>query len=171
MQYFIDKFIELDKNQEKVSPDYTLDELKQRLFIGSNESINLEYCEYILKRNCAPSLQSPGKYYLTRDLRLKPGFQFQNWRENILDEAEQITFPLCTFIPSFGSPFFTDSELFEDFINCLRKKSRDFKIHFIESTHHMHLNNPELVCDKVDQFIKANDLENRMVSGFEKLKN
>lgn len=149
------KFSSVDQSVEP--PSYEMEELKQRLYESSRQTIEVKSASHLLKRNVKPSAVNPDRFYVTRDPRLRQGFHFLGSKEEIYDDAKQVTFPLCLVVPDGNSPFFDkDNEYFQKVMQRLAKTSRHLEVHHLQGTHHLHLNNPEVVADVVNSFIEKN---------------
>lgn len=132
-------------------PAYTMEELVKRMC--ESGTYKEEYCKHILQRNVSPSKTEPNKFYFTRDARLKCGVNWYNSTEEIVEECEQITFPVCAF-EAERSVYFIDKELWELVSGKIRARNNHFEMHFVKGgNHHVHLNNPELICDTINNFL------------------
>lgn len=157
----IDKFLYYDTlNQgETKPPSYTYDECIEKQHIGSRESVNKEYCKYILKRNIQ-KVDEIEKYYFSRDQRLKMGMlQFMHQKE-FVEYAKRINFPYM-FIKANNAPYFEGKKIFYEIINVMKEHNKNFKLAFVDGSHHVHLNNPERVAELISPFLKKHAYGNR----------
>lgn len=148
-------------------PSYTIQEMERKVHAPHNGSINLEFASYILKRNIAQSKLHPGKYYFTRDPRLKYAGYFGSSQAASVENAQRITCPI--FITKFkqGS-YFEEKERFYEVLDVVKKHSADCDFHHVEGTHHAHLNNPERFAKLLRNFIQKHSARERDISGFRK---
>lgn len=163
----IEEFIKYDALEKSTQepPSYTIEEMIQKIHLGTRKSIAMETAKYILSRNIAPSEKYPGKYYFNRDARLKVGPMVCDDPVEIIACASKITFPI--FISkALGSPFFGNESLFKDIHKILEKSSVDCQFHKIPGQHHVHLNEPDFVGGLISEFIMKHDKDDRIVSGF-----
>jgi pimeloyl-ACP methyl ester carboxylesterase len=134
-------------------PAYTVEEMIERLHVGSNESVTRECAPYLLKRNIQPSRKYPGKFSFSRDGRLKYS-TFPYYSHDVcMHMARRITMPYL-FITASGTPEFEKSHYTTEVLEILLKNPR-FEYHMIDSTsHHFHLVEPEKIADTVGSFIR-----------------
>uniref|UniRef100_A0A1A9X531 AB hydrolase-1 domain-containing protein n=1 Tax=Glossina brevipalpis TaxID=37001 RepID=A0A1A9X531_9MUSC len=142
-----------ERNRNKDEPPcYTYDELIERVHVGSFLSLNKDLCKHMVARNIQKSLKYPDKYYFTRDRRLK----FYNYtvgsQELCNEMAKRITCPYL-FIKSRGSVYFEDKKYYDETLNILATK-KNFEYFECDGTHHIHMNNPEIVAGPIVDFIK-----------------
>lgn len=145
------KYMKLSSDGEP--PAYTVDELAQRLHQGTNKSIDLESCKYILERNIRPSTVSPGKFYFSRDPRLKAG-QVLAWPPEFSQKnAHRISCPLM-LIKAKQSPLLSRKEHFDRVLTEIRKNNGHVHFHTVDGMHHVHLNEPDKVEHLINDFLK-----------------
>ncbi|KAF2883505.1 hypothetical protein ILUMI_22678 [Ignelater luminosus] len=169
MVKIIQNFIKYDylNSLKKEPPAYAFEMLEKMLHEGTMKSIALDSCKYILKRNTAPSTKEPGKYYFTRDGRLKVSLESDllGWaQKDIVDSAHRITCPLFASKASH-SPFFENKQNLLEVIEVIKKSNKNFEIHNVEGTHHVHLNHPERLDSLISTFIKKYDVSDRSEGG------
>ncbi|XP_044270410.1 probable serine hydrolase [Tribolium madens] len=154
---------ELARSTEE-PPAYPLDTMKKKISAVNNKSIDIEHCHHILERNIAPSKSDPNKYYFTRDPRLKSRL-ILNWsRKDLLEGAYRVIPPLL-LIKFTGSGYFEDKKNFYELLDALKRTSKDVRMHYVDGTHHTHLNNPESINTIINKFIEVYNTETRDVGG------
>ena len=104
-----------------------------------------------MKRNLSRSEKHPGKYYFTRDSRLKYGFGASFPHEVSLELAKRINMPYL-FIKATNSPYYEKKAYHEEVVEILRQNPK-FEYHMVEATHHLHLTEPEKVSGIISDFI------------------
>ncbi|XP_066139697.1 probable serine hydrolase isoform X1 [Euwallacea fornicatus] len=166
MAKYIDKFLQ---NNERVSsdkepPSYSVEEIKLKVHAPNKGSVNLEYTPYILERNIAPSKEHPGKYYFTRDPRLKSGELLNFSQEELVEHAQNITCPIFMSKHKQGS-YYEIKQNFYDVLDVLKRNSRDCDFHYINGTHHGHLNDPAELAGLISNFIRKHNIEDRSIGG------
>ncbi|KAF2883503.1 hypothetical protein ILUMI_22676 [Ignelater luminosus] len=169
MVEMIENFIKYDhlNSLKKDPPTYSFEVLEKMLHKGITQSIALDSCKYILKRNIALSTKEPGKYYFTRDMRLKTSLSSDllGWcQKDIVDSAHKIRCPLL-YIKASHSPFYENKQNTLDVVKVIKKMNENFEMHIVEGTHHVHLNNPERLVNLINNFIKKYDIKDRSEGG------
>ena len=150
----IENFMVADqRNQEKSEPPaYSYEEMVDRLNTGTFGSVTKEAAEYLLKRNIKRSEKYPGKFYFTRDSRLKYNYSPSFSQPVSVELAKKLNMP-HVFIKALNSPYYERREYFDEIIEIL-KGNKKFEFHMVESTHHLHLTEPEKVAPIITDFIK-----------------
>ncbi|CAH2003465.1 unnamed protein product [Acanthoscelides obtectus] len=154
MAMLLDKFLEYNKFAFSLEepPSYTIDEIKQKIAKPNDNSVDLEYAHCLMERSIAPSKLHPGKYYITKDPRLRIGEVMSFSHEQLIQSARYLTSPIC-IIKATGSSYYEDKNNFYKVIDLVKRASRDFDFHYVDGTHHVHLNHPERVAGIVNSFI------------------
>jgi len=132
-------------------PSYEWDQLAERLHIGTERSVSLEACKFLLQRNTKTSRHEPHKYYFSRDSRLKKSLFYAFPKEVPLEMAKRITCPHL-FIKARQGPLYERKEYHEEALEIV-KKNPLFEYHEVEGTHHVHLNEPDKVAPLINSFI------------------
>lgn len=106
-----------------------------------------------------------GKFYFTRDPRLKNNDIAGCFcQDELVQFAENISCPI--FISKFkNGPYFERIENFYEVLDVLKKTSIHFDFHYVDGTHHAHLNNPEDVAGLIINFIKRHNIKDRSLGG------
>ncbi|KAH8415739.1 hypothetical protein KR222_011732 [Zaprionus bogoriensis] len=132
-------------------PAYEWDKLVERLHLGTNKSISLESCKYLLQRSCKPSRRDPTKFYFSRDHRLKASVVYTLSNETVLEMASRIKTPYM-FVKALQAPYYEDKKYYNHALEVLRKNPL-FEYYEVEGSHHVHLNEPEKVAPLINAFI------------------
>lgn len=150
----IENFMRADqRNQEKSEPpSYTYEDMVERLESGTYGSVTKDCAQYLLKRNIKRSEKYPGKFYFTRDSRLKYNYSSGFPQEVSVQLAKKLQMP-HVFIKAKNSPFYERREYYDEVIDIL-KTNKDFECHTVDSTHHLHLTEPEKVAPIISAFIE-----------------
>ncbi|KAF7271234.1 hypothetical protein GWI33_015861 [Rhynchophorus ferrugineus] len=163
----LDEFLKNSKfaNNPHEPPSYTIAEMEMKVHLPNQGSINVEYAKYILERNIAPSKLHPGKYYFTRDPRLKAdklGFLSQ---EEILDYAQNVNFPVF-IAKALAAKYYEAKQNVYDVLDVLKRVSPHCEYHYVHGTHHVHLNDPgKELSGLINQFLMKYVTEDRSVGG------
>lgn len=141
------------RNQERSEPpSYTFEELVERLHLGTDRSVTKDCAKYLLKRNIKRSEKFPGKFYFSRDPRLKYK-NLNSFPQSIaLEFAKRLKIPHL-FIKAKHAPYFECSKYFDEVLDVLKKR-KNFESHIVDSTHHLHLTEPEKVAPIISKFIE-----------------
>lgn len=144
----------LDDARKKLKsepPCYTYEDLVNRLHDGTFKSVTKETAPYLLNRNIAKSSIHPGKFYFTRDNRLK-GLNYAIPTHDVnLELAKRIVCPHL-FIKATNSPLYEKKHFYEEVLNLLKEK-QTFQFVSVEGTHHVHLTDPTKVSAVISHFI------------------
>lgn len=131
-------------------PSYTYTECIERLYVGA-ESIDRSKCPFILARNLKESAKYPGKFYFSRDARLK----YMNdglWpHEHYMVLAAHMRIPYLFIDASDAAPKETPKN-FNELISSFKKNSL-FQYEEVNGRHHVHLNEPEKVSGIISSFL------------------
>ncbi|XP_049282731.1 probable serine hydrolase [Anopheles funestus] len=150
------------RNREKSEPpSYPYEELIERLHLGTNKSVSREAAPFLLYRNTRKSTLHPDRYYFTRDSRLKYGVGL-GWDQAInLEFAKRVVLPYL-FIKAKHSPYYEDRKYFDQFVDVVKQNNPQFELEFVDSTHHLHLTEPEKVAPIINRFLQKHWKEERM---------
>ncbi|KAJ3642711.1 hypothetical protein Zmor_025469 [Zophobas morio] len=145
---------------DKEPPSYTIEEIKHKISLPNKNSVMYENAHHLMERNIAPSKVHPGKYYFTRDPRLRAG-ELVNWpQEESLAFAKFMTCPIFLAKAISGS-YYEVKKNFYDVLDVLKESSVDCQYHRVEGTHHVHLNNPEILAGLMKEFIVKHNTAER----------
>lgn len=141
-----------ERNQRKSEPpSYTYEDLLERVHVGTNGSVTKEVALYLLRRNVKKSEKYPGKYYFTRDSRLKSGFKIETPHYVSMELARKINMPFLT-IKAEKHVYYGPREKYEEIVEVLQENP-NFYHHTIGARHHLHLTDPELIAPLITDFI------------------
>lgn len=146
------KLIELNSNFLEQPPEYTYDELIQRVHEGSFGSVDMNKAIYMLKRSCKPSAINPNKFYFSRDIRVKFMQPFYVEQLICLEYIKTIKSPYL-FVWSEDRHFSEPQKHIQEAIQFFKKNNKRFKVLRVKGTHHAHLNQPEQMASKISKFI------------------
>lgn len=160
-KFFRYEQFERDQNEP---PSYTMEEIIQKVCVPNKNSVEATHAHHLIERNVAPSKLNPGKYYFTRDPRLKAG-ELMNWpQEESVNLTKSMTCPAFIGKAISGS-YYEVKKNFYDVLDVLKKSSIDCQYHRLEGTHHFHLNNPEELAKLITAFIDKHNVADRGVGG------
>ncbi|CAG9763314.1 unnamed protein product [Ceutorhynchus assimilis] len=136
---------------EKEPPSYSLEQLRQMLSVPNKNSIKLELTDFILKRNIATSALNPGKYYFTRDPRLKSFDLIYCLREEFIKFTQTIICPV--FFVRFKQSYGDSMQFYHGVAEILKKFNSRAECLLLDGTHHGHLNTPDELAGLLRRFI------------------
>lgn len=140
------------KRLDKEPPAYPYDEAVKILHKGSGNSIDIDKTHYLLKRGTKPSKSDPNKFYFCRDSRLKHVLFVPEDKEFLWYFSEKMTSPLL-YIKASESPYAAD-EFSVGIRDMILKNNNKAEMHYLNGTHHVHLNNPESIAPLIISFLK-----------------
>ena len=137
-------------------PLYTMEDMIKIWHAGTRKSVALESVPHLLKRGAKQSKTDPSKYYFSRDSRLK--YSLFNAEDKKFVEAlvRRLKCPTL-YVKAIDSPYSADAYSIE-MRDILEQVNDKYELHFVRGTHHVHLNNPELVAPLVKSFIQKHNL-------------
>ncbi|XP_030760012.1 probable serine hydrolase [Sitophilus oryzae] len=146
-------------------PSYTMEEIRKKVIQPNHGSIHTDVAHYLLERSIARSKTQPDKYYFTRDPRLKAEAFIYVSQEESVYMAQYIRCPVF-IAKAKGFGYFEPKENYYKVMEVLKRTVPDFEHHYVEGTHHAHLNNPGAeLSSLINNFIKKYDLVDRNVGG------
>lgn len=151
---------ELMVTETKIGGDpqcYEFHSIVAKLVKGYNDSITEEAAKVLLKRG---SVKYPnGLYAFNYDPKLKTpnilGMTFDQQKEF----ANRLNCELMIIKASDG-PYYEKKEDYNEIMKIYEKNTKKFIYKVVKGTHHVHLNNPEIIAPLIGEFIvgSANDL-------------
>lgn len=147
------KLLTLDESKMQNPPDYTYDELIQHIHESTKKSINKDKAKYIIDRGTKPAATDPNRLRFSRDIRVKYiQFLFADHKKT-LEYIKRIKAPYL-FIRGNDRNFSEPENLFTEAIEEFRRQNKQFEMLKVNGTHHFHLCQPELIADKVSEFLQ-----------------
>lgn len=139
-------------NSGQEPPSYEYDDLVDRIYMGSFQSVDKEHCKYLISRGVAPSNKYPGKYYFKRDARVKYFFYMRLQLEQNIYLASKITAP-SMYLYGAQSPASLKMNMSYTLAVELKKTNPKFSIEQVPGNHHFLLNNPDTCSKVISRFI------------------
>lgn len=136
-------------NQEP--PSYTMEEIRQRWHLGTNKSVGLENIQCLIERGVKQSKKDPTKYYFCRDARLKHVLFNPESKPFVEALVKRLKCPTL-YIKAIDSPYSSDQFAVE-MRDIVERNNENFELQFVPGTHHVHLNNPEVVAPLILNFL------------------
>lgn len=137
-------------------PSYTLEEIAKIWHLGTKKSVSLESTQYLMKRGLKQSKKDPNKYYFSRDARLKHILFTPEDKKFVEGVAKRLACPTL-YVKAIDSPYATDAFSVE-MRESLERNNKNFECHFVPGTHHVHLNNPEIIAPLIHDFLQRHNL-------------
>ncbi len=133
-------------------PAYTLEEMAERWVTYTRGSVTPEVVHHLLLRNIKESKKEPGKYFFSRDSRMKYSYG-TNFPQSVnVELAKRLNMPYL-FIKALKAPYYEDKRYFHEIIEIM-KKNPDFELQFVDATHHLHLTHTEMVAPIISKFLE-----------------
>lgn len=146
------KLLTLDDSKIQNPPDYTYDELIQHIHENTKKSINMDKAKFIVERGTKPSTTNPNRLRFSRDIRVKYiNFLFADHKKT-LQYIQRIQAPYL-FIRGDDRNFSEPESLISETVDEFRRQNEQFEMLKVNGTHHFHLNSPELIADKMNEFL------------------
>lgn len=132
-------------------PTYTYDELIEKMNSQTFLSVKRSSANFLLARAVKESSKEEGRYYFTRDARLKwHQISFFTPETNV-SFAKSIECPIL-FVKASQSAFYAPKEQQESVLEVMMGK-QNFEMTMVDGGHHVHLNEPSLVSESVSAFL------------------
>ncbi|XP_026828862.1 probable serine hydrolase isoform X2 [Ooceraea biroi] len=148
---YIDKFLKYDLLMLDCVPCYEYDDMITIVENAYEGSITREAAEILMKRGMQPAHER-GKYYFSRDPKLKVSFLGVLSLDLILQFASQIRCPYLNIRAIPGQTI--HGENYGKVLEKVEEGVRRFEYHEVEGTHHVHLNEPEKVAPIINRFLR-----------------
>lgn len=156
LQYKAEHALLADKRNREANsepPSYTYDELVERVIDGSMQSVARDKAKYMIERGVKESQTFPGKYYFSRDSRVKYMFDFHVDQSTCLEMVKQIRVPYL-FVKASDKNFSENPKHIKEAISVFQQTNPHFKMVNVPGTHHVHLNSPELIAGEISAFLQ-----------------
>lgn len=151
----VDKFLRYETLQFDQFPGYTKQEANEIAYQGYSGSCTRKSCQILMKRGTKPVPNKDDQYHFTRDARLKvPALGFMTL-DQVMEFASRIT---CSVMNIRGDPgmAFHNPENYHKVLDKIEETAKKVVRIVVAGTHHLHLNNPERICEQVREFLLNN---------------
>jgi pimeloyl-ACP methyl ester carboxylesterase len=152
----VDKLLMYENLPESKMPCYTYEEMVELVLDAYQGSVDLDSVKVLMKRGMAPAPEHLHKngFHFSRDLRLKVSMMGMFNEEQVLQYASQIK---CEVLNIRARPgmCFGDPNMYPKVIEKMRESSKRLVYEEVEGTHHVHLVNPERVCEIIADFLMS----------------
>lgn len=156
LQYRGERTLLADKRNRVSDPQkplYEYDELIDRVVDGSLQSVDRNKAKYMIERGVKESNNVPGKYYFSRDSRVKYMFAVHIDQSTCLEMLKQIRIPYL-FIKANDKNFSENPKHIKEAVTVFQRVNPNFRIFSVTGTHHVHLNSPELIAPEISAFLQ-----------------
>lgn len=162
----IDLFLKYDaiNNSGMEPPAYTIDEINKKMHETYFNSIDTDKCKILYDRNISESKTHPGKYYFTRDIRLKAGSVICWQHEDLKEYMKRVKCPML-MIRTLGNKFVDKQKYLEDTVRIMKENNKNFHYVEFQGKHHGHLNEPENMVGYITEFLDKYDKGDRNLGG------
>ncbi|KAG5671935.1 hypothetical protein PVAND_002103 [Polypedilum vanderplanki] len=142
------------RNQNGIEPpSYTIEEITELLIKSTFGSVTKETAKYLYERNIEPSVKFPGKFFFSRDNRMKLNLDLGLYQDVSIDLLKKIKIPFF-FIKAAKAFLYEKRIYYEEGLEVM--KNVPFFEYFLvdSSSHHLHLTEPEKIAPKINNFIQ-----------------
>lgn len=147
----LDDFLHLESMDHNSRPTYTYEEAVQHLHSNMNKFASKEGCEILTRRG---TIRKPdGRYYFSRDVRLKAEFDLGYSRKYVLQFASNLQCKVLFIKANQGLSLLKPEEV-DEFLDAIKKSAVLCEYHTVEGGHHVHLDFPERVTPLISNFLK-----------------
>ena len=148
----IDKFLEYEE-KNSLTPSHTEEVAIQRWIQGTHGSLNELAVKTMMIRGATK--KSDGTYYYNRDPNVKLNASNIGYTMEYLKHSAQLIKSRYLLLRGAESKIteYTSKEI----VDIMQKTCKEFSIHIIPGTHHLHMVNPEGVAEIVNPFLERHD--------------
>ncbi|XP_047528331.1 probable serine hydrolase isoform X1 [Vanessa atalanta] len=144
--------IEKTQSLKGEPPSYAMEEMIKIWHLGTRKSVSMESVPHLIKRGAKASKINPNKYYFSRDPRLKHTLFCVEDKKFVEALVKRLKCPTL-YLKAIDSPYASDEHSVE-MREVLAQNNSDFECHFLPGTHHVHLNNSEIVLPIILKFLE-----------------
>lgn len=152
------QLINLIGNLREEPPEYTYDELVRRVREGSMFSVDLDKTKYMIERGSRPSPNNPNKFYFTRDIRVKFMSPYYVDQSIGLEYIKKVK-AAYLFIKADDRDFSEPDKNLREATDLFRRVNKNFEMLRVKGTHHVHLNQPELMAGTISKFLRKHHIQ------------
>ncbi|XP_076289452.1 putative serine hydrolase [Lasioglossum baleicum] len=152
--HIVDKFLTYESHDNESVPTYCYDDVLDIVENAYGGSVTEDSAKVLMKRGVRPSCE-PGRFYFTRDPRLKiAALGIPGQLDIVLEYASRIK---CAYlnIRALSGLKYDDPDTYKMTLDRIKLGSKKFEYHEVEGTHHVHLNNPENVAPIISNFLSS----------------
>ncbi|XP_072943952.1 serine hydrolase-like protein [Epargyreus clarus] len=142
----------IHSRMEEEPPSYTLEELAKKWHLGTTKSVSLESVHHLITRGVKESKLNPGKYYFSRDSRLKTILFNPESKKFVEALVRRLKCPTL-YIKAIDSPYASD-QFSVEMREIIEKNNEQFECHFVPGTHHVHLNDGDKIAPLIINFLQ-----------------
>lgn len=147
----IEQFFKNDSLPEDTTPKYTEKALIERWCKDTNNSVTEESVKILLKRGAVKT--EDGLCKLLRDPKLKGDLLFGNTHADNLQLANNIKCNVL-IIKATNSTYWEKKERVYEILDVVKRKAKYVEYHYLQGTHHLHMNNPEILARVIKDFLE-----------------
>ncbi|XP_077267645.1 putative serine hydrolase isoform X2 [Temnothorax americanus] len=150
---YIDRFLKYELLTLDSVPCYDYDEMLEIVEQAYDGSITKKGAEILMKRGMQQAYKKD-KYYFSRDPRLKVSLLGMLSLDLVLVYASQIK---CAYLNIRAVPGmkFEQPENYQKVLDVIKLGARKFEYHEVKGTHHVHLNEPEIIAPIITNFLQS----------------
>lgn len=123
----------------------------------SGTSIDPDKVIHLLKRGIKSSKRNPNRFQFTRDSRLNCMIPFTLDHKESFYYLKQIRSPYL-YIKSGDLTFEEEPSILAESLDEFKKHNPQFEMFKVDGTHHVHLNNPGILADRLSDFVQKHHM-------------
>ena len=148
----IEGLLQAELKLDRAPPRYDYATLVEKMMEGYGGSLTTESTNILLKRGSVK--HDDGTYSFSYDPRMKVRFILSLTFDQQKEFARQLECEMLLIKGSKG-PLYEDQAIYDEIMEIYKEKAKVFKYVVLEGTHHLHLNNPELVAPVINDFLSC----------------
>lgn len=145
-------------------PEYTHDEIKERIYKSSLKSVNQDKIDYLMKRGVKSTSGNPSRFQFTLDIRARYLFPLIIEHEVSMHYIKQVK-AAYLFIKSEDRTYEEPEEMFHEALEQFKEYNPRFEIIRCKGTHHLHLNDPTLISNEISEFLTKYYVDDQQAIG------
>lgn len=174
----IEKFLAMEEKIQPIPPSYTFADATDRLIKATYNSLSEEaaktlmvgkikiiiydkihvlYTNFLIQIRGAKPLEE-GKWAFTRDIRLRNPSITRFSHEQCFAILEKIRCEIL-LIKAKNAPWFEPEDLCRQAMDVYQRNCASYEFVEIDGNHFVHLNEPEKIADKINQFLTKPSIE------------
>ncbi len=128
----------------------------EKMYKGA-QKISFEACLELVERCCKPDPNNSGKIVFSHDSLLRQPNAFYYNEEAVHDLLKKIVCPIEVVLGNNSNSI--RSDVWDSRISLMKNHNSQFKVHYLDGYHHLHLENPKPIAEIFIQLIRKNNKE------------
>lgn len=145
-------------NQHTRASEYSYEEIVERTYKNLSNSINRDKVGYLVKRGVKQNDSNKFEFNLDIPIRYIEPLIIQHGAS--MHYIKQIKAPYL-FIKTEDRRFAEPERMFQEAVKQFNKYNPNFEVMYVKGTHHVHLNHPTLISEKICAFLTKHYIEEK----------